>query len=156
MVRFNNAPTNDFELDVGEKTSLRILNSQILSKPEFHFMNSSLYHNVTLLVWDPCKYNATLDEVFDYYNLQSSTVAKFRSQRQVGPQSGFLFRRYVFLEKTLTSRRRPAPDGPSGSVGLVGLPEPPQPPAHSGESPIVWFYRYMNSLDSSHCNPLVA
>lgn len=63
VVRFNNAPTAGFESDVGNKTSLRILNSQILSKPQFDFANSSLYHNVSLLVWDPSKYNATLEQV---------------------------------------------------------------------------------------------
>ncbi|KAK4008271.1 beta-galactoside alpha-2,6-sialyltransferase 2 [Daphnia magna] len=62
VVRFNNAPTMGFEVDVGNKTSLRILNSQILSKPQFNFFNSSLYRNVSLLVWDPSKYNATLEQ----------------------------------------------------------------------------------------------
>lgn len=63
VVRFNNAPTLGFEVDVGNKTSLRILNSQILSKSRFNFVNSSLYKNVSLLVWDPSKYNATLEQV---------------------------------------------------------------------------------------------
>lgn len=54
-----------FEVDVGNKTSLRILNSQILSKQQFNFFNSSLYRNVSLLVWDPSKYNATLEQVCD-------------------------------------------------------------------------------------------
>jgi hypothetical protein len=44
---------------------LRILNSQILSKAQFNFFNSSLYKNVSLLVWDPSKYNATLEQVPD-------------------------------------------------------------------------------------------
>ena len=64
IVRFNNAPTAGYEEDVGSKTSLRILNSQILSKAHFNFANSSLYQNVSLLVWDPSKHsNSTLSEV---------------------------------------------------------------------------------------------
>ena len=63
VVRFNNAPTTGFEDDVGKKTSLRILNSQIISKPHFQFNTSMLYRNVSLLVWDPSKYNSTLEEV---------------------------------------------------------------------------------------------
>ncbi len=74
VVRFNNAPTIGFEIDVGNKTSLRILNSQILSKPQFDFANSSLYQNVSLLVWDPSRYNATLEQVIpSTHNLKFET-----------------------------------------------------------------------------------
>ena len=52
-----------FEEDVGAKTSLRILNSQILSKPAFHFYNSSLYENVSIAVWDPSNYLSPIEEV---------------------------------------------------------------------------------------------
>ena len=48
---------------MGKKTSLRILNSQILSKPRFYFVNSSLYHNISLVVWDPSAHNSSLEQV---------------------------------------------------------------------------------------------
>ena len=35
VIRFNNAPTASYEQDVGVKTSLRIVNSQVVGKPEF-------------------------------------------------------------------------------------------------------------------------
>ena len=63
VVRFNNAPVLDYENDVGNKTTIRILNSQILSKPHFQFVNSSLYENISLAVWDPIGYNLSLEEV---------------------------------------------------------------------------------------------
>ena len=63
VVRFNHAPTEGYEADVGTKTTLRIVNSQVVSKPSFNFMNSPLYENVTLLAWDPSNYSSTLDEV---------------------------------------------------------------------------------------------
>jgi Glycosyltransferase family 29 (sialyltransferase) len=68
VVRFNNAPVLDYENDVGNKTTIRILNSQILSKPHFQFVNSSLYENISLAVWDPIGYNLSLEEVESFKN----------------------------------------------------------------------------------------
>ncbi|RXG71699.1 Beta-galactoside alpha-2,6-sialyltransferase 2 [Armadillidium vulgare] len=63
IVRFNHAPTKGMEKDVGFKTHFRILNSQILTKPKFDFWGSPLYRNVSMLVWDPSNYSASLAEV---------------------------------------------------------------------------------------------
>ena len=66
VIRFNNAPTKGYEEDVGSKTSLRIVNSQVVGKPEFGFLDDrhskDLYTNTPILVWDPCKYNSTLED----------------------------------------------------------------------------------------------
>nr|CAD7204663.1 unnamed protein product [Timema douglasi] len=62
VVRFNHAPTEGYTSDVGSKTSLRIVNSQVVSKPVFRFLDSPLYRGVMLLAWDPSNYSATLDE----------------------------------------------------------------------------------------------
>lgn len=63
VLRFNNAPTEGYERDVGSKTTIRILNSQILAKSEFNFLKSPLYKNTTLLVWDPSNYSSTMQQV---------------------------------------------------------------------------------------------
>jgi hypothetical protein len=63
VLRFNHAPTSGYEADVGTKTTLRIVNSQVVSKPSFNFMTSSLYQNVILLAWDPSNYSSTLQQV---------------------------------------------------------------------------------------------
>ena len=86
VLRFNAAPTKGFERDVGSKTTIRIINSQvqappprllgslsasyfffsfaqIASRPEHKFSSSSLYRDVTLLVWDPALYSANLTQV---------------------------------------------------------------------------------------------
>ena len=68
VVRFNAAPTEGFEIDVGTKTSLRIINSQVVSDPSFKFLDEShlspvqLFSKSPVLVWDPSGYNSTLDE----------------------------------------------------------------------------------------------
>ncbi|XP_066974966.1 beta-galactoside alpha-2,6-sialyltransferase 1 [Macrobrachium rosenbergii] len=61
----NHAPTEGFEEDVGSRTTLRIVNSQVVTKPEFDFWGSPLYSDVALLVWDPCNYTATLQEWYE-------------------------------------------------------------------------------------------
>ncbi|KAG5670718.1 hypothetical protein PVAND_000962 [Polypedilum vanderplanki] len=62
VMRFNHAPTLGFENDVGNKTTIRIVNSQVVSKPEFNFLESSLFKNISLLGWDPADINATLED----------------------------------------------------------------------------------------------
>lgn len=61
--------------DVGSRTTLRIVNSQVVTKPEYDFWGSPLYSDVALLLWDPNKYHGSLDEVslkyiceYSYYN----------------------------------------------------------------------------------------
>lgn len=63
MLRFNNAPTKGYEKDVGSKTTIRILNSQVVTKPQFQFLTSPMYKRLKLLMWDPSNYTASIDEV---------------------------------------------------------------------------------------------
>ncbi|XP_054270536.1 beta-galactoside alpha-2,6-sialyltransferase 2 [Macrosteles quadrilineatus] len=62
VLRFNHAPTEGYEADVGSKTSLRMLNSQVVSKPHFNFLKSKMYQGVRLLAWDPSNYTSTLQQ----------------------------------------------------------------------------------------------
>ncbi|XP_040204935.1 beta-galactoside alpha-2,6-sialyltransferase 1-like isoform X2 [Rana temporaria] len=39
VLRFNKAPTNGFEIDVGSKTTIRLINSQWYAKPEYQFFD---------------------------------------------------------------------------------------------------------------------
>ena len=63
MVRFNNAPTRDHELDVGSKTTLRLLNSRVLSEPQFDFLGSAMYKDISIVAWDPSRYDGDLKQV---------------------------------------------------------------------------------------------
>ncbi|XP_022669785.1 beta-galactoside alpha-2,6-sialyltransferase 2-like isoform X2 [Varroa destructor] len=63
VLRFNNAPAGGFFAeDVGSRTTHRVINSQVVTKPEFEFFDSPLYRNITLLVWDPSGYQQQLDK----------------------------------------------------------------------------------------------
>lgn len=62
-MRFNHAPTEDYEADVGSKTDVRIVNSQVVTKSEYSFTSDVLYKNLTVIVWDPSDYAATLQMV---------------------------------------------------------------------------------------------
>jgi hypothetical protein len=88
ILRFNNAPTEEFEEDVGTLTSMRILNSQVVTKPQFLFPDSSYFDanknnggvdaeerkrkarldalwasTRKYLVWDPCNFTSTVEMV---------------------------------------------------------------------------------------------
>lgn len=62
VLRCNHAPTKGYENDVGSKTTIRILNSQVVSKPKFNFVHSQLFKNITVLVWDPPGYKVPISE----------------------------------------------------------------------------------------------
>lgn len=47
ILRFNNAPTESFEDDVGALTSMRIINSQVATKPIFGFPTASYFMDGT-------------------------------------------------------------------------------------------------------------
>ncbi|XP_040575947.1 beta-galactoside alpha-2,6-sialyltransferase 2-like [Lepeophtheirus salmonis] len=85
VMRFNNAPTFGHEKDVGSKTSLRVVNSQILSEPEFGFLDpKNLYSSSPVLVWDPTNYNASVAEW--YSNPDRPFFETFFSKRLMKPE----------------------------------------------------------------------
>ena len=46
VLRFNNAPTESYVNDVGNKTSIRIINSQVVAKSNFKFLEDEMYSKV--------------------------------------------------------------------------------------------------------------
>ncbi|XP_032515182.2 beta-galactoside alpha-2,6-sialyltransferase 2 [Danaus plexippus] len=62
ILRFNNAPTENYTEDVGSRTTMRILNSQVATKPEYRFLDDPLYKNISILIWDPSNYSASLED----------------------------------------------------------------------------------------------
>ncbi|XP_055531571.1 beta-galactoside alpha-2,6-sialyltransferase 2 isoform X1 [Wyeomyia smithii] len=60
VMRFNHAPTKKFEKDVGTKTTVRVVNSQVVTKPEFKLLTAKLFRNISIAAWDPGKFNQRL------------------------------------------------------------------------------------------------
>jgi len=60
VLRFNNAPTINYIDDVGNKTTIRVLNSQLLLNESFNISSSDLYRNIIKFVWDASDYDLDL------------------------------------------------------------------------------------------------
>ncbi|XP_010747872.2 beta-galactoside alpha-2,6-sialyltransferase 2 [Larimichthys crocea] len=123
VLRFNAAPTKGFERDVGTKTTIRIINSQIMARPKHHFNSSSLYQNVTLLVWDPAPYSFNLTKWFEKpdFDLFSAYVER----RRLRPEQpfyilhpGFIWSLWDLIQDHTEDRIQPNPPS-SGFTGLL-------------------------------------
>lgn len=88
VLRFNHAPSVGYEKDVGSKTTIRVLNSQVVSKEEFNFISSNLYKNITLVAWDPSNYTSTLDEW--YHNPDFNFFDKYIQHRKINKSKFYL------------------------------------------------------------------
>ncbi|XP_053212023.1 beta-galactoside alpha-2,6-sialyltransferase 2-like [Panonychus citri] len=64
IIRFNDAPTIGYEMDVGSRTSIRIINSQVASRLTFN-LSDPLYSSAVNLVWDPSSFQVDLNQWFN-------------------------------------------------------------------------------------------
>ncbi|XP_028581237.2 beta-galactoside alpha-2,6-sialyltransferase 1-like [Podarcis muralis] len=87
VLRFNGAPTTGYEQDVGTKTTIRLVNSQLMASPEQHFLDDQLYAQGALVAWDPAPFPGDLQEWFEAPDYP--IFRPFRAMRSQRPQQLF-------------------------------------------------------------------
>lgn len=86
VLRFNGAPTNNFQQDVGSKTTIRLMNSQLVTT-EKRFLKDSLYTEGILIVWDPSVYHADIPKW--YQKPDYNFFETYKSYRRLNPSQPF-------------------------------------------------------------------
>uniref|UniRef100_A0A8D0VKW9 Beta-galactoside alpha-2,6-sialyltransferase 1 n=1 Tax=Sus scrofa TaxID=9823 RepID=A0A8D0VKW9_PIG len=86
VLRFNGAPTANFQQDVGTKTTIRLMNSQLVTT-EQRFLKDSLYGEGILIVWDPSIYHSDIPKW--YKNPDYRFFDNFKSYRKLHPDQPF-------------------------------------------------------------------
>ncbi|KAI7790403.1 beta-galactoside alpha-2,6-sialyltransferase 2b [Triplophysa rosa] len=123
VLRFNSAPSIGYERDVGNKTTIRIMNSQILANPKYKFNSSSIYKNIALLAWDPAPYNFDLEKWYKRpdYDLFKPYIAhreSFPEQPFYILHPSFIWNLWDFVQSNTVENIQPNPPS-SGFIGIT-------------------------------------
>ncbi|XP_062289285.1 LOW QUALITY PROTEIN: beta-galactoside alpha-2,6-sialyltransferase 1 [Scomber scombrus] len=87
VLRFNAAPTVGYENDVGSKTTIRLINSQVMASDDHRFLSSSLYSSGALVAWDPAPFSADLTQWFNRTDYPIFT--QYQRYRRLHPTQPF-------------------------------------------------------------------
>uniref|UniRef100_A0A8D2B4I8 Beta-galactoside alpha-2,6-sialyltransferase 1 n=1 Tax=Sciurus vulgaris TaxID=55149 RepID=A0A8D2B4I8_SCIVU len=122
VLRFNGAPTATFEQDVGTKTTIRLMNSQLVTT-EKHFLQDDLYNEGILIVWDPSVYHSDIPKW--YQKPDYNFFNKYKSYRELYPSQPFYILRpqvpwelWDILQEISPEEIQPNPPS-SGMLGIL-------------------------------------
>ncbi|XP_039616835.1 beta-galactoside alpha-2,6-sialyltransferase 1-like [Polypterus senegalus] len=88
VLRFNAAPTSArFIRDVGSKTTIRFINSQVVSTEAHRFLTDPLYRDTVLVMWDPAPYSKNITHWFN--NPDYNFFDKYKEYRIKNPNQFF-------------------------------------------------------------------
>ncbi|XP_006884171.1 PREDICTED: beta-galactoside alpha-2,6-sialyltransferase 1 [Elephantulus edwardii] len=122
ILRFNAAPTASFQKDVGTKTTIRLINSQLVTT-DGRFLRDSLYSEGILIVWDPSIYHSDIPKWYQHpdYNF----FKNFKSYRKMHPDQPFYILRpqmpwelWEILQEISPEAIQPNPPS-SGMLGIM-------------------------------------
>lgn len=122
VLRFNGAPIANFQQDVGSKTTIRLMNSQLITT-EKHFLKNTLYNEGILIVWDPSLYHADIPNWYrkpDYNFFET-----YKSYRRLFPNQPFYMLRpqmpwelWDIIQEISSDWIQPNPPS-SGMLGII-------------------------------------
>ncbi|XP_069476448.1 beta-galactoside alpha-2,6-sialyltransferase 1-like [Ambystoma mexicanum] len=123
VLRFNAAPTAGFEADVGTKTTIRLMNSQVVTTPTYNFLTETLYQSGTLVMWDPAPYHASLHEW--YRKPEFNFTDNYQLYRTKNPTQAFyimdpdiLWKLWDIIQENTLEDIQPNPPS-SGMIGIL-------------------------------------
>ncbi|AEN03737.1 alpha-2,6-sialyltransferases [Yokapox virus] len=112
IIRFNDAIVKGFEKDVGSKTSLRIVNSQLVfNRPLF----SKILNNIT--VWDPSKYHENITSWMSNTEFNFFPILKNKKDYTIiSPE--FIWKLWDIIQSYYLEKIQPNPPS-SGFIGII-------------------------------------
>uniref|UniRef100_A0A1A8U873 Beta-galactoside alpha-2,6-sialyltransferase 2 n=1 Tax=Nothobranchius furzeri TaxID=105023 RepID=A0A1A8U873_NOTFU len=123
VLRFNAAPTEGYERDVGNKTTIRIINSQILTNPSHQFNTSSMFKDVALVAWDPAPY--AIDLYKWYANPDYNLFVPYVDHRLSHPDQlsyilhpSYVWKLWDLIQSNTQENIQPNPPS-SGFIGIL-------------------------------------
>ncbi|XP_060054515.1 beta-galactoside alpha-2,6-sialyltransferase 1 [Erinaceus europaeus] len=122
VLRFNGAPTANFQQDVGTKTTVRLMNSQLVTT-EKRFLKDSLYNEGILIVWDPSVYHSDIPKW--YQNPDYGFFDNYKTYRKQNPHQPFYILKpqmpwelWDILQQIAPEEIQPNPPS-SGMLGII-------------------------------------